>query len=164
MTRALSLAATLAGAGLGAAAYLSAGLTWPAGALFVLFLLWAVGVSRRWDWVHTPALYLVFGGAAAGLFLDLNPVLLFAGAFLSLAGWDLANFSARLRLAGPGADAAGLQSRHFLRLGLALGFGAAAVLAALGLHLRLSFGWAAALSLLAALGLGRLVRSLLKRE
>lgn len=156
---------------LAAAAFLSPLLPWAAAAraalvliCFLLVLFWILSLRRGWDWFFTPGMLLLFGLLAAGLFLDLTPALLYPAAFLALAGWDLADFAARLRLAGPGDDLAGLQKRHLRRLGLTLGAGAGLLLLALALDLRISLGWMAALAIVAVWGLGQLARGLLKKE
>jgi hypothetical protein len=162
MVKSLSLIATILGAGLVTAAYLTAGLFWPAGVLILLIAFWIFAFVRRWKWIHTPGLYLVFGFAAAGFFLNLGSAFLFLGAFLALAGWDLADFASRIHLAGPEADTKSLQNRHFLRLGLVLAAGIGLVLVALNLHPRVPLGWAAMLAVLAAWGLGSLIHRLLR--
>lgn len=164
MTRGLTIAAILFGAGLVCVAYSNAALFWLAGILVLLIVFWLIAFLRGWNWVHTPGLYLVFGFAAAGLFLDLPSALLFPGAFLALVGWNLADFDARLRLAGPQSDVSGLSRRHLRRLASVLGIGAAAVLLALALKLKISLGWMAALAILSAWGLGRVAQYLLRKE
>jgi hypothetical protein len=163
MMRALSLAAFGVAAGLVSAAFFTGGFPWPGAACLLLFVVWIAALWRGWDWFHTPGLMLIFGLIAAGLFLDLEPALLYPGALLSLGGWDLANFDARLRLAGPADDLAGLQKRHLRRLGLTLGAGAGLLLLALVLDLRLPLGWMAVLAIVAVWGLGRLVKQLLQK-
>jgi hypothetical protein len=162
MTRTLSLVTVLLAAGLVTAAYLSARLFWFAGGLFLLFVLWMIAFFRRWNWIHTPGLFLVFGLVALGFYLDLNASLLFPAAFLSLAGWDLAGFASRLELAGPEAESTDLRNRNILRLSLTLAAGVALVLLALSLQLQLPFNWAVVLALVATGGLGGLVHRLLR--
>jgi hypothetical protein len=119
--------------------------------------------------VNSFALFIVFCLAALGLLLDpsaglgasLMPAAVYAGVILCLAGWDLADFASRLRLANPEDDTSDLQRRHFLRLGLTLAVGAGLVLLAANLQFHLSFGWMAVLALLAAWGLGVLIKRLL---
>ncbi|MBI4731926.1 MAG: hypothetical protein HY781_07350 [Chloroflexi bacterium] len=162
MTRFLAILFTLLGAGLVAAAFAVAGFILPAVLLFLFFVFWIFAFSRNWDWIHAPGLLLASGLAAFGLFLELESAYIFPGVFLSLAGWDLADFASRLRLASPEDDTRDLQRRHYLRLGLTLAIGVGLVLLAVNLQVRLPLGWMAALALLAAWGLGVLIKRLLQ--
>jgi hypothetical protein len=162
MIRTFSRLTTLFGAGLVAAAFAFAGLLWPVILIMVFFIFWGIALTRGWDWVHSPCLVIIFCIDAFGLFLGLSSILLFTGAFLSLAGWDLADLSPRLRFTGSTDDLRGLQNRHLLRLGLTLALGLGLVLVAVNLKFHIGFGWVAIISLLAALGLGKMVSSLLK--
>ncbi len=170
MARLLAILFMFLGTGLVAAAFMVAGFTWPAVLLFLFFVFWVFALSRSWAWINSFALFLIFGLAALGLILDLStglganlaPAYIYPGVFLSLAGWDLADFASRLRLAGPEDDTSDLQRRHFLRLGLTLAVGAGLVLLAVNLQFPLSFGWTAVLALLASWGLGVLIKRLLQ--
>lgn len=164
MTRILAVLTTLLGASLLAVAYYLESYIWPAALIISFFIFWMVAFSRRWEWVYSLGLILVFAFASLAQFLDLAPAIIFPGVFLSLAGWDLADFTSRLRMAGPEDDTRPMQKRHFLRLVFALGTGFVLVLMATNLRLFIPFGWMAILSLIAAGGLGVLIHSLLKNE
>jgi hypothetical protein len=155
---------TLFGTGLVAAAFVPEGPLWVLVPLTVFFVFWLIVYSRHWEWVTNLGLLLVFGSAALGLLLGHSPVVLFAGIFLSLAGWDLAAFSSRLHLGGTNSDLHALPGRHFLLLGICLAAGTGLVIFALNLKCNIPFGWMILCSLLTALGLGKLISSLLKIE
>jgi hypothetical protein len=164
MTRSLAVLTTLLGASLLAVAYYLGSYIWPAILIILFYTFWIFAFSRQWDWIHSPGLLLVFALAGLGFFLDLRPAVIIPGVFLSLAGWDLADFETRLRLAAPKDDTSMVQKQHFLRLGLALGIGLAMVLVAINFRLNIPFGWMAILSLLVAGGVGVLIYSLLKND
>jgi hypothetical protein len=159
-----AILSTLFGVGLVAAEFVPEGPLWAILPLTVFIVFWLIVYSRHWEWVINLGLLLVFGLAALGLLLGHSPVVLFAGIFLSLAGWDLAAFSSRLHLGGTNSDLHTLPRRHFLLLGLCLAAGTGLVLFALNLKFNIPFGWMILCALLAALGLGKLISSLLKIE
>jgi len=90
--------------------------------------------------------------------------LLIGGAVFALLTSDLADFDARLRLAAPEDDAAGLERAHLLRLLAFALAGGALSLSALTLHAVFSFEWIVVLVIVAMWGLVRLVNRLLQKR
>ena len=155
MTRILLHASTvLAVLGL-AAGFLSLS-PWASLVLVLLGAAWTWGLTRRWEWVATIGLFLSCAAAAAGILLEQPPFFLVLGACLALLAWDLSAFAARLRRASPEDDLAGLEKRHFLRLGLIACLSLAAILFAQLWKMRLGFEWIALLVLVGAWGVGRI--------
>jgi hypothetical protein len=154
-----------------AAAYLLAGLPWPALALVLFFLYWGYSFFRQKGWVAASGLLAIFGFASAGIAWasqvsgrELTFPLVLASVLFALSGWDLAALDARTRRAGAVEQIRQIEARHYARLGLALAFGLALALLALNLKIDLSFGWALVVVLLAVLGLAILVRALLQNQ
>jgi len=101
------------------------------------------------------ALYLA-GGAA--------PLIPFLGFLAGLAAWDLTDFSTRLKLVVPDSAAARLEKLHLTRLAATLAVGLAAGLAALYIHIQLSFIPAVILVILAFFSLAFAVQALFRKE
>jgi hypothetical protein len=163
MTRILRFICSVLSIGLLATGYFRSGLRWPALGLLVFGIMWIVGLALLWDWIQFLGLFISYGAAALGLFLELTPVFLISAALFALLAWDLAGFYLRLSLASPEDDLAGLERRHLSRLvALALAGGGLSAFA-LNLHLKPLFEWMVILILFAVWGIGRIVDWLLKK-
>jgi hypothetical protein len=102
-------------------------------------------------------LVVTAAAAAAGLMLGAPSGLMIAGALVGLLAWDLTDLGRRLRLAGPGDDVPAIRRHHLVWLGLTAGAGLLLTIGALLIPLHFSFGWTALLTLVAILGIARLV-------
>lgn len=122
-----------------------------------LGLLWILAEIRRWRWFTPIGFLACLGIAGYGLWIELPPGWMLAGALAALVVWDLSDFQRRLLEAAPQEEAPGLVRRHLLRLALVTAAGLAFSLGGMFYRWRLSFEWAAFLALLAALGLSLLI-------
>jgi hypothetical protein len=109
-------------------------------------------------------LFVSFGAAVLGLFLDLPPELLIAGALCALLAWDLADFYLHLSKAAPEDDITGLERPHLVRLAVLVLAGGGLSAFALTLRLKPSFEGTIILMLFMMWGIGRMVDWLLKKE
>ncbi len=116
-------------------------------------LLWIFSERRRWTWVAPAGLSVFVIAAGAGVWVGLPPILMGVSVLGSLMAWDLADFSCRLKGAAPEDDLRNLEKTHLVRLTGLASAGLILILAALLIHLRISFGWMALLVLAAILGL-----------
>jgi hypothetical protein len=162
MVRVLCILTTILGAGSIAAAFAIKSPPWSIIGAIAFIVLWISGYLRNWQWLQNAGLLFIFGLACLGFLLGLSATLLFCGSFFALAGWDLVDFSRRLRNASPEDDLRALEHQHFLRLGSGITLGVILVMLAVNIRLQIPFGWMIILALLAALGLGKMVSSLLK--
>lgn len=162
MVRILAILSVLSGAGLVAATFSINGMPVIFISLGVFYTLWLIAFFRRWGWAQDAGFFLVIGVTALGLLMGHSAIVLFTGAFLSLVGWDLAAFSKRLEATTSVADKVLLLKHHFIRLGLCTATGMGLIALVLNLQFKIAFGWMVLFSLLAALGLGRLISRLLK--
>lgn len=162
MIKRISLIATLLGAGMVSMAFILADKYWIAGLILISFIIITFIASKRMAWIDSPSLFLIVGFAVVGLFLDMEPVLLYSGVICSLAGWDLADFSARIHLGGQENSLDELQKSHLVRLGKVLAVGICIMVVASTINLTPAFGWVSVLAILSTIGLGRLVSQLLK--
>ena len=133
------------------------------GVVLVLGVLWLVGGWRRLRWVSSAALFLYAGLAAGGVLAGLPAGWMAGGLVVALVAWDLDAFIGRLGAAGRVEGRRDLERRHLLRLIVVAGLGLALALVALGVRIQLGFAAAVLLGLIAAWGLGRVVR-FLRRE
>lgn len=125
--------------------------------LLLAGLFWLLAQWKRAYWYASPALLAFVAAAAYGLWIGLPASLMAVGAVGGLLGWDLADFTRRLRMASPRDDTTGMERRHMLRVSIvsALGLIIAAVTAFV--RVKIPFELALLLVLLAAVGLTRLV-------
>lgn len=132
------------------------------GAIVAVLLgaLWLAGWPRGWAWANPLALVGNVSTAALGVWLGGAPWALLLGVVATLAAWDLCHFAARLRRTPQIIGEAALITAHLRRLGVVIAAGLLLGILALTLRLGLSFGWALALLLLAALGLRALGRAM----
>jgi hypothetical protein len=144
--------------------YFLIGIRWPVVGLIVLGSFWIIGLVLRWEWVSSLGLFLVFGAATFGVFLDLSTELLLSAAIFALMAWDLAEFKILLRKASTEDDIAGLERSHLLRLTEVCLTGGILAAIALRLHFKLSFELVVILMLISIWGVGRMVNWLLSKE
>ncbi|HSG42871.1 MAG TPA: hypothetical protein VLA72_06935 [Anaerolineales bacterium] len=144
-------------------AYWQAGLSDPARWIVLLGIVWLLSHWRRLYWVSSLMLFLAVAAAGYGVWSEFPTIWMLLGALGALLGWDLSDFSQRLRFAAPTDDIDDLERRHLARVGVVAVIGA--VLAYLSVVIqinRLAFEVAVGLILLAAIGLTRLVIRLRK--
>lgn len=135
------------------------------GALLIVALgfLWLFDQWRGGSWVASVGLVFFVGAAAAGLWLDLGDVWMLLGVVAALSAWDLDRFARRQKNAERVENVQQLERRHLWRLLIVDGLGFLLAVVGLGLKIKVSFGVALLLVLLAVLGLSRVV-GFLRRE
>ena len=129
----------------------------PARWLAAAGVIWLLAQWRRIHWVGSIVLLVFVAAAAAGLWIGLPINLMTLGAVGGLLGWDMTEFTRRLRSAAATDDVRGMELRHMARVAIvsALGLAIAALTAIV--HVKIPFELAVLLVLLAAIGLIRLV-------
>lgn len=125
---------------------------------FGVGVFWIYSERRGWHWVAPAGLFVFVTAAGAGLWIGLPPVLMALSVLGSLMAWDLAGFSRRLNDAAPEDDLRGLEKNHLVQLASLGVAGLVLILAALLIHLRISFGWMFLLVLAAIFGIMQMVR------
>jgi hypothetical protein len=125
--------------------------------LLILGALWLFAGWKRWAWFSTIAILITVALAGFGLWIELSPGWLIAGALGGLLAWDLSEFVRRLDVAPKSEDLQGLQRRHIARLTIVALVGL--LLASIAMLVRLEFTleWMMLLVLVAVLGLTQLV-------
>lgn len=138
--------------------YSQEGYSRPALWIAMMGLAWLLAEWRRLYWFASVALLLAVFAAGFGVWQDFTLVWMFLGALGGLLGWDLSDFTRRLRYAAPTDNVTDMERRHLARVGIvtALGLGLAYLSTLLQVR-RLAFEVAVGLVLLAAFGLARLV-------
>ena len=164
MIKNLSLIATMLGAGMVSMAFMYAGQFWIAGLVLFSFIIITFMSARRMDWIHSPSLFLIIGFIVVGLFQNLEPVLLYSGLICSLAGWDLADFSIRIRQVEQQNNVGELLRSHLVRLGKVLAVGIGIMIVAFNLKVTPAFAWVSVMAILVTIGLGSLVSRLIKHD
>lgn len=134
-------------------AYALGALWLPVFGILILGVLWVVGQRLRWTWMASVMVVLCGVAAAVGAWLELNAILLVVGLIGALSAWDLDHFTQRLRAVDSVGQERALKRRHLQRLLAADGLGLVAVVLAVNVQIKLSFGLAIALGLIALLGL-----------
>jgi hypothetical protein len=163
LTLAALLISTVAATSTLALGYGLAGL-WPATLLLLaLGSLWLLGQQQGWGWVASVALVFFVGAAAVGLWLDLGAGWMLLGVVAALSAWDLDRFTQRQRGAERIEKARELERRHLQRLLIVDSLGLLLATAGLQVRVGVSFGGAFSLTLLAVLGLSRVI-GFLRRE
>ena len=119
--------------------------------------LWLFASWQRWRWFSSLGIILLVSMAGYGLWNELPPAWMVAGALGGLFAWDLTNFLHRLRFAARTDDLRGLQIRHLTRLTIVALIGITLFGLATFLRLELSFEWAVLLTLIAVFGVAQLV-------
>jgi len=135
----------------------------PARWIVLIGIVWLLSHWRKLYWFSSVALFLAIIAAGYGVWSEFPTVWMLLGALGALLGWDLSDFSQRLRFAAPTDDVRDMEKRHLGRVAVVavLGGGLAALSVVIQVR-RLAFEVAVGLILLAALGLTRLVMRLRK--
>lgn len=164
MARVFQLSVALAAASL-VAGGLSKGVWQVVVGALALAALWWLTQRREAGWrVHVFGPLFLLGSAVGVLWPGLSPALMLAAVLFSLAAWDLDHYLRRVERLEGVDDSPALQKAHLRRLLLVLALGALLGGVALLAPLRLGFGPAVLLALLAVVGLSRLIRERLKEE
>jgi hypothetical protein len=126
-------------------------------------IVWLLSHWRRLYWFSSIALFLAIIAAGYGVWNEFPTVWMLLGALGALLGWDLSDFSQRLRFAAPTDDVQTLERRHLARVVVVAVLGGALATLSVVIQIqRLAFEVAVGLILIAALGLTRLVMRLRK--
>jgi hypothetical protein len=131
--------------------------------LLVLGAIWLFAGWKRWTWFSIIAIFLTVALAGFGLWIELSPGWMIAGALGGLLAWDLSDFMRRLQFVHFTDDKSGLERRHLIRVTIvALG---GMLLATIAILVRLEFTleWMMLLALVGALGMMQLVSWLRRR-
>lgn len=145
------------GSGALAYGYSLAGFDVPARWFLLLGGFWLIAQWRRWRWAASVILLIFIAAAAFGLWFNLPASLMVLGAVGGLLGWDLADFTRRLRFASATDDLRGLEVRHLTRA-LIVAIVSLLIAGVVSLvRIRMPFELAVILVLLAVFGLTRLV-------
>lgn len=145
------------GVGSLAFSYSSAGYEWITRFLLIFGGAWWVAIWQRWGWFSSIGIFVLVTLAAYGLWNELSPGWLIAGAMGGLFAWDLTEFIRRLRFAARTDDLRGIQRRHLTRLTIVAIVGIALASIAMLVRFEFTFEWVALLTLIAALGVTQLV-------
>ena len=151
------------GVGSLAYAYSSTGFDGLVRGLLVLGLLWLFAGWKRWTWFSIIAILLTVALAGFGLWIELSPGWLIAGALGGLLAWDLSDFMRRLRFAHAMDDKRTLERRHLTRLTIVAVVGMSLASIAMLVRLEFTFEWLVLLALVGVLGITQLVSWLRKR-
>jgi hypothetical protein len=131
--------------------------------LLILGALWLLAGWKRWTWFSIIAILLTVALAGFGLWIELSPGWMIAGALGGLLAWDLSDFMRRLQFVHFTDDKRGLERRHLTRVTIvAIG---GMLLATISILVRLEFTleWMMLLALVGALGITQLVAWLRRR-
>lgn len=124
----------------------------------VLGVAWLAAHWQKRHWFSPLAMLVMVAAAAYGVWKELSSLWMILGALGGLLGWDLSDFARRLSYASPTDDIRGMERRHLERAGIVAVLGLGLALLSIYIHVqRLAFEVAVGLTLLAALGLTRLV-------
>jgi hypothetical protein len=157
ITTALTISIVLAASAL-TVAYGLGGLWIPAAVVLVVGALWVLGERAGWSWISWPMVVLFAGAAAVGALLSLNHILLLIGLIAALSAWDLDHLARQLDRVDAVEHESAMKRRHLLRLLAVDGLGLLFAVVALLVEIRLSFGLALVLGLVALLGLSCALR------
>jgi hypothetical protein len=122
-----------------------------------LGLLWLIGHYGPGEGAATVGLVIFIGAAGYGVWQERPAGWLLVSLVAALATWDLDHFERRLRRARPEIMETDLRPPHLQRLAVVAGLGLGLGWLALGIRVQLSLGWAIILSLLAIIGLSRVL-------
>lgn len=143
--------------------YAQAGYAAPTRWIILMGIVWLLAHWRRLYWFSSVALFLAIFAAAFGIWREFPATWMLFGALGALLGWDLSDFSRRLRYAAPTDDIVDMERRHLARVGMVAVLGGGLALLSLQLQVkRLAFEVAVGLILLAVWGITRLVTRLRK--
>lgn len=121
-------------------------------------LLWLVIPRRRWT--GDGFFVLCVAGIALAVWIGVAMGWLIGGMVAALAAWDLDAFGARLASVRRVENESALVDEHLRRLAVVSAVGFLLAAAALFVRVRLSFGVALLLALVAVLGLGHVLRGI----
>jgi hypothetical protein len=142
------------------AGYIQSGLPMVAIGCFVFGLIWILAEWNRLAWVAPAGLFILITITGIGVWMGLSPFLMAMSVLGTLLAWDLADFSRRLREADQEDELRSLKRNHLVRLAGLAAISLVLILAALLIHLQISFGWLFLLSLAAVLGIMQLIKRL----
>jgi hypothetical protein len=147
----------LMGVGSLAFAYLGTSFDFVLQGLLAIGAFWLYAGWRRWAWASSGIVLLLVAGAGYGLWIELSPGWMIAGALGSLLAWDLSEFMRRLDVAPQTDDLRGMKRRHLARLTIVALVGL--LLASISMLVRVEFTleWIMLLTLIAVLGVTQLV-------
>ena len=120
-------------------------------------VLWLFAIWRRWCWFSSIGIFVLVALAGYGLWIELSPGWMIAGALGGLFAWDLTEFMHRLRFAARTDDLRGLERRHLARLTIVALAGLLLASIAMLVRLEFTFEWMLLLTLVAVLGVTQLV-------
>ncbi len=123
----------------------------------MLGILWIVGHFKGWKWQASVMFTLFIGASAIGLWLNLSQWLILLGVVGTISAWDLDHFSQRIKYAGLVVEKSKLEKCHIERLLVVNFFGLFLGSIALTLKIKLGFGAALLLAMIAVLGLNRVM-------
>lgn len=156
--------ALIVGTGSLARGYFADGHTTSAYWILGLGAFWLVGEIRRWRWTAALGFLSFVAAAGYGLWIELSPLWMLAGAIGALVTWDLSDFLNRVQEAAPEDEVPGLARRHIIRLAIVTGIGLVSSLFGMFFHLQFSFEWTAFLAILSALGVAYLIGRIRRGE
>ena len=144
-------------------AYAGTGLDGLVRGLLVLGAFWLFAGWKRWIWFSIIAILVTVALAGFGLWIELSPGWMIAGALGGLLAWDLSDFMRRLHFAHITDDKRALERRHLTRVTIVALVGM--LLATISILVRLEFTleWMMLLALVGALGVTQLVAWLRRR-
>jgi len=147
----------LVGVGSLAFAYSGIGFDLLVRGLLVFGAFWLYAGWRRWAWVSSLGILLLVALAGLGLWFELSPGWLVAGALGALMAWDLSEFIRRMDVAPESENLPAMQRRHLARLTIVAVIGV--MLASISMAIRLEFTLESMmlLALVAVLGVTQLV-------
>ncbi|GAB4505707.1 MAG: hypothetical protein Fur0043_27040 [Anaerolineales bacterium] len=170
MTRAAFIVSVALGVGCLAFGYSTTGFEQVPRWLLFFGALWIFAEWRRWTWLSSWGFLALLALAAFGLWSELSPAWMFAGALGGLFAWDLSDFMRRLRFAlekgSPGQydEMKRLERQHLARLALVALIGILLVTFSTFVRLTLSFEWIVFLALAAVLGTLQVIAWLRNRQ
>lgn len=169
MTRIAFIVSVALGVGCLAFGYADSGLGQAPRWLLFFGVLWVFAEWRGWTWFSSLGFLAMVALAALGLWIELPPGWMFAGALGGLLAWDLSDFMRRLRFAlekgAPGKydEWKNLERHHLARLALVALVGILLSGLSMLIHLAFSFEWVILSALVTALGAALLVAWLRNR-
>lgn len=125
--------------------------------LVVLGVLWLFAGWKHWTWFATIAILLVVALAGFGLWIELSPGWMIAGALGGLLAWDLTDFIRRLQFVHFTDDKGSLERRHLLRVTIVALAGVLLASIAMWVRLEFTLEWMMLLALVGVLGVTQLV-------
>ena len=157
MTYFAFIISVLMGVGSLAYAYSSIGFDIVAQILIAFGVFWLYAGWRRWTWFSTIGILLSVSLAGFGLYIELSPGWMIAGALGGLMAWDLSDFMRRIYFAPDSADLPAMQRRHLARLTIVATIGVALSSISMAVRLEFTLESMMLLALVAVLGVTQLV-------